>query len=99
MTPTPETPTLHARLFAEYEAWWHKQNAKDTDMLTWLELRLAEAEKLPDRWRNIAVLLENEKRKVQWESEEYLSHCAVQSTLERCANGLDAALAHDKEKP
>ena len=45
MTPTPETLRLHERLFAEYEAWWHKQDAKDTDILTWLKKRLEAAEK------------------------------------------------------
>jgi NADPH-dependent 2,4-dienoyl-CoA reductase/sulfur reductase-like enzyme len=53
---------------------------------------------LPIRWRRVSRSLEIDKRKVKWESEEYLSHCAVQSTLERCADQLAVALQGLAEK-
>ena len=57
---------------------------------------------LPEHWRQISQALEATKRKTEWASEQYLSLCAVQSTLERCADELHEALATasaPKEQP
>ena len=65
----------------------------DTKVVLSRETSGVTAEALPARWRRISEGMEIDKRGTKWESEAYLSLCAVQCTLERCADELEAALA------
>ena len=56
---------------------------------------MIQVDKLPERWRGLSNELEQQKALVAWASEQYLSHCAVQATLERCADELEAVAAEE----
>ena len=66
-------------------------SVKENDK-TMTPLALSFITKLPERWKNLSSMLEQEKALVPWASEQYLCHCAVQVTLERCAEELEAAI-------
>ena len=65
-----------------------KAKGKATDVVG----LLVALEELPMRWQHISESMETEKRRMMRESEQYLSLCAVQTTLERCAAELHTAL-------